>query len=149
MESIQPLDGLLRDESMVLARVELNEDDDAVPNAFMCSAAGHPFWDVCLAKIIEVLGENEDDVIAGPGMIYDVLSYWDDDEYKDQWGTISILNADYVFPISWSEGEEGIPECDLDAQEFDSDRCKEAFPNAFAISYRSHSWDEQLEQQPT
>ncbi len=140
-ESIHPLDGLLKDESMVLARVEIDEGDETVPNAFMCSAAGHPFWDVCLAKVIDNLGETEDDDIAGPRMIHDVLSYWDDDEYKDEWGTISILDPDYVFPISWSGDEEGMSECDLDSHQFDSDKCKESFANAFAISYRPHMWD--------
>lgn len=124
-----------------MAQVEVDDDDRTVPNAFMCSAAGHPFWDVCLAKVIEKLGEYGESDIAGPRMIHDVLSYWDDDEYKDQWGILAVLNPEYIFPITWADGEDGLSECDFEAPNFNSEQCKAAFPDAYAISYRPHKWD--------
>ena len=44
VESIKPLDELLKDESIVLARMGDAVLAHDVPNAFFCSAAGHPFW---------------------------------------------------------------------------------------------------------
>ena len=139
VESIRPLDELLKDESIVLARmgdVGLAHD---VPNAFMCSAAGHPFWDVCLAKIIQTVDQPRVDNLAGPRMLHDVLAEWDDDEYKES-GELSILHHEYIFPFSWLD-EDGHPECDYTSPDFDSDACKQAYPEAFAITYWAHNWN--------
>ena len=54
IEALQPLDGLLQGRRLVLAGLgdRMINKEQAIPNAFMASSAGHRFWDFVLADIL-------------------------------------------------------------------------------------------------
>ena len=104
----------------------------------LCSSAGHPFFDHCIAKVIENFDQWQTENIAGPGMLHDVLNSWDDSNSKAH-GRVTILDSKHIFPFSWLDNE-GRMECDFNAPEFDSQKCKQAYPDAFAITYWAHTW---------
>ena len=52
-EVLQPFDGLIKGESLVLA--SMTDDltfNHSIPNAWMASAPGHRFWQFCLQHIV-------------------------------------------------------------------------------------------------
>ena len=52
-EVLQPFDGLIKGESLVLAA--MTDDltfNHSIPNAWMASAPGHRFWQFCLQHIV-------------------------------------------------------------------------------------------------
>ena len=60
--SLQPLDDLLVGKKVVLARMRdvIESWDEAVPNAWMASEPGHPFWLFCVGQIITRAAVNAD-----------------------------------------------------------------------------------------
>lgn len=91
-ESLKPLDPLLRDLPIALAKMGHSDPKSvgeiaqhSIPNAFMCSSPGHPYWDFALRHIVEkvareavVTDSNWDHVeqTAGPGMLHAACEDW-------------------------------------------------------------------------
>lgn len=55
-ESIRNLDDVLSGQQVVLALMTDEEWDQKVPNAWLASSKGHPFWMFCMQQIIKAAG---------------------------------------------------------------------------------------------
>lgn len=55
-ESIRSLDDVLAGRQVVLAEMTDEEWDQKVPNAWLASIKGHPFWLYCIQQIIKAAG---------------------------------------------------------------------------------------------
>ncbi|GJQ10672.1 hypothetical protein GpartN1_g2463.t1 [Galdieria partita] len=52
--ALRPFDTLLHNKCVILGMMENNfRLDDAIPNAIMASVPGHPFWLLCIRKVID------------------------------------------------------------------------------------------------
>lgn len=148
-ESLQALDPLTENASVLLAYMGKDHDfEHNIPNAFMASVPGHPFWWYCISKVM--LSHIEDDrwdyieATTGPAMLKEALIDYTSTCRND----ITILPSETIYPFDWHktwlDADEAtmaaINVCVGNHPAFDADRCKEQFPGAYAITYWTHSW---------
>ncbi|KAK9861333.1 hypothetical protein WJX84_001856, partial [Apatococcus fuscideae] len=113
-ESLKPLDPLLRDLPIALAKMGHSDPKSvgeiaqhSIPNAFMCSSPGHPYWDFALRHIVEkvareavVTDSNWDHVeqTAGPGMLHAACEDWTATIGE----AIPLLPPESIYPYDWT-----------------------------------------------
>eukprot|EP00834_Sanchytrium_tribonematis_P004381 NODE_212_length_12593_cov_0.662638.p6 type:complete len:296 gc:universal NODE_212_length_12593_cov_0.662638:9952-10839(+) len=138
-ECLKAIDPLLENGNVVLGKI--SDDDDwlhNIPNAFMASKPNHDFWLFVIHLSISRMSLNfitED--VTGPILIRDAYKLYE--EYKS--GEIVLLEPGLVYGFDWRKYSEF--ECSsryLFGVFFDEAKCKERFPDAYSITYWSHSW---------
>ena len=148
-ESLKPLDSLLKDQQVLLGTLGPNcPPEHSVPNSFMASVPGHPFWMFCFAKMLSVnIGHKSIgsyvERMTGPIMLKEAL-----DEYRhlqNQAGAnkeldITILPQQQVYPIVWSDPATHYPDCNWAARDFSIAACHSHFEDAYAVTYWAHGW---------
>jgi len=151
--ALKPMDSLLRGggHRAVVGRLsDEHEWDENIPNAWMASSPGHPFWMFCLMEIAKgsVLMNCEGDDCTrdyiierttGPWMLWRSVRYFQNygDPKKD--GTLTILEPKIVYPINWNAP---YPVSCKDDGTWNETACYQQFPDSFAITYWSHGWGE-------
>ncbi|KAL0489084.1 inositol phosphoceramide mannosyltransferase [Acrasis kona] len=176
MESLRPTEDLLRNtikdasSDKPVAIMGYMSDhfyyEHNVPNAWMISTPGHPFWLFCLSKMIELeaKGVNGAEYLTGPVMLYKAINEYSEiktlingkeqgsiTEGENQIHDLIILKPSLIYPISWyrprslPRGCESLGGIELKKSETsrivrDVDKCKAAFPEAYTITYWTHSW---------
>ncbi len=55
-ESLRNLEDVLAGQQVVLAEMTEEDWDQAIPNAWLASEKGHPFWLFCIQQIIKASG---------------------------------------------------------------------------------------------
>jgi len=124
-----------------------------VPNAWMISTPGHPFWLFCISKMIQLntAGYNGAEALTGPVMIYRALQEYNEVQRRitgievpgPEGGTtklfdVLILPPGMIYPVDWHAP---VPEiCTSITKGRDDSGCKELFPDAYAITHWTHSW---------
>ena len=155
VESLKPLDLVLQGHQAVLASMGTDLSfSESLPNAFLASVPRHPFWLYVLLEIQErtsswLSGRGnwlKVEEATGPAMLKAVL----DREYPQLGCTyrankshsIFVLGPQYIFPFDWHDlTSPARPFCLVEYHEtFDPKECKKHFPDAYAVSYWSHSW---------
>jgi hypothetical protein len=139
------------------------EEENSVPNAWMASSAGHPFWLYCLSFLVtsqQVKGSTPQvESVAGPHLLYHAIRLYqsamqirlneadvtrkagDDTMIYD----IVILKAGLIYPFDWHDSSmygvclARIRDDQLQSAS-DYEICKGNFPNAYVINYWAHSW---------
>ena len=137
-ECLKPIDPLLNNK-VLLGKIS-NDDDwlHNIPNAFMASVPKHDFWLFVVHLAISRMSLNfitED--VTGPVLIRDAYRLYE----KYNPGDIQLLNPGMVYGFDWRKYSEF--QCSsryLFGYFFDEMKCKELFPNAYSITYWSHSW---------
>ncbi|KAK9834860.1 hypothetical protein WJX81_004486 [Elliptochloris bilobata] len=125
--------------------------DHAIPNAWMASVRGHPFWLFALQQIIKAAGEHNTsrwdfvETVTGPVMLYNAVK-----AYRRVNSTgLNVLEPGVIYPINWldtmwvheeSAEDNAMTVCDPANRHFSDTECKKRFPDAYAITYWSHSW---------
>ena len=148
-ESLRSIDELTENASVLLAYMGKDEDwGHNIPNAFMASAPGHPFWWYCISRVM--LTHIEDDrwdyveATTGPAMLKEALT-----DYRTQCrDDITILPSETIYPFDWhqtwlhadQDTMASINVCVGNHHDFNANRCKAQFPDAYAITYWTHSW---------
>jgi hypothetical protein len=127
-----------------------------VPNAWMMSSPGHAFWLFCLMTIIEnnIYGENKAEHLTGPVMLYNAAKSYAEatkritglhEKGVEQGGTkirdLVVLRPGLIYPYDWSASEKYIDVCGAKEAIKDSSTCTKNFPDAFTITYWTHSWE--------
>lgn len=141
-ESLKPLDGLLDRGKVLLGTQGVNSPPEhSIPNSFMASAPGHPFWMFCFARMLSAhigipIGSYVE-TTTGPIMLKQAL-----DEYRRSQDDkdIIVLPQEYVFPIVWSDPATHYRDCNWGASNFSSAACHSHFENAYAVTYWAHGW---------
>ena len=138
VDCLKPIDDLLK-KPVVLGRIS-NDDDwlHNIPNAFMASAAKHEFWMFVIHLSMSRMALNlitED--ITGPILIRDAYRLYMQYNPRD----IQLLQPGLVYGFDWRKYSE--LQCSsryLFGYFFDEAKCKAYFPNAYSVTYWSHSW---------
>ena len=143
----------------------------SIPNAWMLSTPGHPFWLLPLESIPKTLGgKTFPEQLTGPIALFrEVMRYHSlhgkgsqpriDEHYaKSPWkdlfagsgnqsqADLVILPSWEIYPYSWwTEGGNYREVCALGQTTFDAERCKYLLAvdrwGSHAVTYWSHSWD--------
>ena len=148
-ESLRSIDELTENASVLLAYMGKDEDwQHNIPNAFMASVPDHPFWWYCISRVM--LTHVEDDrwdyveATTGPAMLKEALA-----DYQTQCrDDITILPSETIYPFDWHKTwmhadqatMASVNVCVGNHPDFDANRCKAQFPDAYAITYWTHSW---------
>ncbi|KAK9832448.1 hypothetical protein WJX74_010598 [Apatococcus lobatus] len=153
-ESLKPLDGLVSELPLALGSMGYESSEHDVPNAFMCSTPGHPFWDLCLDAIedkwVESQRPGRDNItqndwieqVTGPRMINTALQRWALSHPQ-----VPLLKPQHVYPYSWlmplmePRKAQKFQACHYLWGTFNAATCKSYFPEAYAVTYWTHSWE--------
>eukprot|EP00834_Sanchytrium_tribonematis_P004820 NODE_258_length_11607_cov_1.052659.p4 type:complete len:359 gc:universal NODE_258_length_11607_cov_1.052659:8307-9383(+) len=138
VECLKPSDELIKDRIVVLG--ELGDDRGFVhniPNAILASRKGHPFWLFLLNRIsmlVHQQGWTEE--VTGPIILRD--SYLLFQKFKNYKNDFYVAPSNLLYGVDWHR-----PPANCVAafgQHLDTDSCKKLFPDAYMITYWTHSW---------
>ena len=151
-----------------LGRMGTDDDSEhSIPNAWMASMPGHPFWLLPLERIQAKLKEGgEPEYLTGPvALQIEAQAYLKDYHEKHEtideryaksgWknlyrgcilDTMEVLPFWAIYPYSWQrDGDPFKKYCLVGQENFDSKRCKDVVGTeawgSWSITYWSHSWD--------
>lgn len=142
-ESLKNLEPLLKDKrGVVVAQMGTrNTFGHRIPNAWMASTPGHPFWMYCVHMSTELhrAGERQAEAVAGPIMLTKAVDAWHKEHRYEQ---LDVIEPGLIYPIDWSTRKSDEDVCWPRAANdgFDPVKCKERYPDAYAITYWTHSW---------
>ncbi|KAI9152416.1 hypothetical protein H9P43_009207 [Blastocladiella emersonii ATCC 22665] len=160
LEPIRPLDPLLDDvvsgapgrPRAVLAFMSQDDNAHNVPNAWMASTPGHPFWLLAIAQVVARsaagAGSGIVEAVTGPRMLTELARMWGGACSSTEWspaarqvaGDVTVLEAGVIYPYDWTRPGGLQAVCSASSSAFDAAKCKAHFPDAFTITYWSHSW---------
>jgi hypothetical protein len=128
-----------------------------IPNAWMASSPGHPFW-LFLARVIherytdilmkQASGDYSSDLgvekITGPIVLKEAYDTWQC-IFGDATSRVQLLEPGYVFVSNWNNKEEAEyfgKRCNGSriTEERQQNRCFKAFPNAHVLTFWTHTW---------
>jgi len=127
-----------------------------VPNAWMISTPGHPFWMFCIAKIMQLTaqGYNGAEALTGPVMLYKALQEYNEAQRRitginipgpESGATklfdILILKPGLIYPIDWHQPKKIPSACLGITKGRDDQECRDQFPEAYTITHWTHSWE--------
>ncbi|KAK9865687.1 hypothetical protein WJX84_004650 [Apatococcus fuscideae] len=154
-ESLKPLDGLVSELPLALGSMGYEQSDHNVPNAFMCSSPGHQFWELCLETIEDTWLQSQQpgnplnatqsdgiEQVTGPRMINVALKQW-----ARGHSPVPLIEARHVYPYSWlmpviePRKAQRFEACQYLWGPFNAATCKSYFPEAYAVTYWTHTWE--------
>jgi len=127
-----------------------------VPNAWMVSTPHHPFWLFCLTKMIELaaLGIDTAEDLTGPVMLYKAMKEYNEAMRRITGKTepgvemgatnifeLQVLKPGLIYPYDWDSMNSLNDICWAKEATLDEQKCKSMFPDAYTITYWSHSWE--------
>ncbi|KIM33667.1 glycosyltransferase family 32 protein [Serendipita vermifera MAFF 305830] len=133
-----------------VGRMSKETFEHSIPNAFMAStSAGHPFWLRPLSFVQDNISDSnynrQPEELTGPVALRRCVSDWQDqvDERNGagQYDEVRVIEGGKIYPFTWNDSP-------LSAQcicwprnpTFDSQRCHQLYPNAWTITYWTHTW---------
>jgi hypothetical protein len=129
-----------------------------VPNAWMISTPGHPFWLYCITKIMQHMteGGNGAEHLTGPVMLYRAAQDYAETQRRIT-GTsspgvengatkvfdLTVLKPGLIYPFDWHKPQKDQANiCAASkSQNLNDEKCKAQFPEAYTITYWTHSWE--------
>ncbi|KAI9199485.1 nucleotide-diphospho-sugar transferase, partial [Polychytrium aggregatum] len=121
--------------------------EHSLPNAWMASSPGHPFWLVVVNLIVKNLGTPEGDSaekLTGPVALYKAWAQFSHRLFHEDF---VVLPHGYIYPYDWNQALVHGAICSAQSNTFDEVQCKrileaEGEPGqpAYTITYWSHSW---------
>lgn len=144
-ESLRNLEPLLLDIQVALAYMTNSTASElAVPNAFVASIPGHPFWwyvvkHVLMAVASDQIGNDDAFRTTGPIMLKNAI-----DQYHKlsplQDLTIFLPDKIYAVDFYWREDPNmwsTFACCYAASQDFNTTHCKLLFPDSYSVTYWS------------
>lgn len=140
---------------------------NSIPNAWMASTPGHPFFLIVLESVMKKLSEgdlNSVEGVTGPGKLWDMIGEYQAPEGKwvgealdkhvaknptaKQFNprkglqhSIEVLPFQYIFPYSWERDGEAYREvCWATKPNFSAERCKQLLATDHWPSYAITYW---------
>ncbi len=143
MEALQPLDPLLAGRHAALAWMGPADDHPHnLPNAWMASEPGHPFWLMMLIQIMQCPKDQAAEHITGPGGLKTAyFKFW----LQANQTSLSIVEPGLIYPHDWARSQGDIRKYCRDTfnqnPTFDPAKCKELVAGAYAVTYWRHGWE--------
>lgn len=159
--ALKSFDPLLASATGAVIGAMVGDDwDQALPNAWLASPPGDPFWLFALHHVIKMAGAfalhgtarcsvpprwDWLEGTTGPAMLYHAA-----DAYRAAGLTnLTILAPGFVYPVDWRKTQwgrgPGKPAdewsvCRPDHPAWDEAACVAKFPDAYAVTYWAHTW---------
>eukprot|EP00835_Amoeboradix_gromovi_P003884 NODE_275_length_12088_cov_0.250813.p3 type:complete len:385 gc:universal NODE_275_length_12088_cov_0.250813:10068-8914(-) len=138
VECLKNSDDLITDKVVVLG--VLGDDYNFIhniPNAILGSRKGHPFWLFLINRIAFLMHQNDGpEAMTGPIILRDSYRLFSKyEQYKDDF---YVAKPGILYGVDWHR-----PPTNCVAafgQYLDAKQCKKLFPDAFMITYWTHSW---------
>ncbi|EXJ64923.1 hypothetical protein A1O7_01262 [Cladophialophora yegresii CBS 114405] len=140
---------------------------NSIPNAWMASTPGHPFFLIVLESVMKQISDGDTDSVegaTGPGKLYDMINEYNEPEGK--WvgealdkhvaknptakqftprkglkHSVEVLPFQYVYPYSWERDGEAFREiCWATKNDFSAERCKQLLATDHWPSYAITYW---------
>ncbi|KAI8813742.1 nucleotide-diphospho-sugar transferase, partial [Cladochytrium replicatum] len=119
-----------------------------VPNAWMASRPGHPFWIHCLMVVEARYRILNVEKMTGPVLLIDAYRDYMVRMPQELREPIFFLEPGVIFPFDWHDVPKHVYEiCCAALDTFDPERCKALYNSttaarekAWTITYWSHSW---------
>jgi hypothetical protein len=146
MESLKPIDPVLKGKDAVLGYMgEPDGFKHNIPNAWMASRPGHPFWLLVLKHIQNVDKQREVEAITGPiALKHCVEKLWQPMNGTSS-GNVTVLDTAFIYPFDWSRSKGPVRKFCSDSYKlnpfFDPRKCKALLPNAYTVTYWRHGWE--------
>ena len=141
-ECLKKIETLLENYDLVFGRMGENQSFlHSIPNAFMVSAQGNPFWLEVFKELIRRKNIDQVEEATGSVMLYKVIvSYqkkaWLRKIFFARKERIKIYDASYFFPINWQEKSIYHNTCDYETMR----DVEKMYPKAYAVTYWTHNW---------
>lgn len=151
---LRPMDDLVAAPRAYVA--EMSEEtgfNQNIPNAWLASSPGHPFWIFFAQVVTKFVGLLQRDnqyvqaeQIAGPMILKQSLDAWNDIYGSDP--TVEIIKAGKVYVDDWHEFHgpnvrlkfySNCPREMIHQKRFEQ-RCRKAYPDAYALTFWTHTW---------
>ncbi|KAH6576873.1 hypothetical protein BASA60_004339 [Batrachochytrium salamandrivorans] len=114
-----------------------------IPNSWLGSVPGHPFWIFLLNKIKDRPLDQNIEASTGPIVLYHALREFELNHMDESMPTITYMPKELVIPYDWHNTEGLLDICSATKSTINTTRCRELvdpFNKAFTITYWSHSW---------
>ena len=139
-ESIRPLDPLLKKYSnydVILGRMGKDKKfEHSIPNALMISKPRADFWLYVINEMSKRVNKGRPEYDTGPVLLKHCV-----DTYKGT-SKIKILSTKYFYPIDWNTKKGQKDRQTLDKKSvLSSDEIKRKYPDSYAITFWSHTWE--------
>ena len=144
-ESLKPLDELLPQGKVLLGTLGDNAPaQHSIPNSFMASVPGHPFWMFCLAKMLSVHFKRDVgsyvERMTGPIMLKQALEEYSASKQSKIDPDVVVLPQPLLYPIVWSGPTTHYTDCRWGVSNFSVTACHSHFEDAYAVTYWTHGW---------
>ncbi len=138
VECLKNSDELIKNRIVVLG--VLGDDYDFIhniPNAILASKKGHPFWLFLLNRISMLLHQNDGtEATTGPIILRDAYRLFI--KYEKYKNDFYVASPGELYGVDWHKPPKNCVAAFN--QPLDAVQCKKLFPNAFMITYWTHSW---------
>lgn len=110
--------------------------EQCIPNALMISKARSPFWLYVIAEMRKRINHKDPEYDTGPKLLKHCVDTYEKRE------AITVLHQDVFYGVNWAEknGQEMRMRVIRDAKLFSPAEKKSLFPNAYAVTYWTHTW---------
>lgn len=142
---LRPIDGFIDSEPILLAHMSMDyQFAHDVPNAWMASVPGHPFWVFFVNTMISSYNKDYGaEQATGPVALKRALEFWQHHSLP-----IKVLRPGIVYLRDWhnfiaNAGPIFDRICDggtIDTEETESN-CKKKYPEAAVLTFWAHSWE--------
>lgn len=138
-ECLKPFDSLLQEQNrydVILG--QMGEDPtfhQAFPNAIMISKPKSDFWLFVIKEMIKRANTGRPECDTGPVLLTDCVNAYTGES------RIKLLSPEVFYGISWNEEKgQALREQVLEGMNTSADDFRGQFPEAYAVTYWSHSW---------
>ncbi|KAJ3029367.1 hypothetical protein HDV00_009619 [Rhizophlyctis rosea] len=151
-EAVKPFTSLLTEDAAYIG--QMGEDKDfqhSLPNAWLASSRGHPFWLHVLGEIMGRVerGVREAEFVTGPVVLRQALHNYLQRVPENERQPVHVLDPGVIYPYDW-HASRGVPFCwGGSPKTFNETACKDHFeahgrPNekAYMITYWTHAWSD-------
>ncbi|KAI9208645.1 nucleotide-diphospho-sugar transferase [Polychytrium aggregatum] len=123
--------------------------EHSLPNAWMASAPGHPFWMFVVNEMIKARssGKSGTEELTGPVVLHSAWKIYSQLNVTEV-NRLVALDHEFIFPYDWSNSDGFVEVCSAQLSTLDEKECKrrlnaEGKPGqkAYALTYWSHTWE--------
>ena len=124
--------------------------DQGIPNAFMASTPGHPFWHYVLHQTIKrvwIHGLSGNlpgaEIVTGPEPLYYAFKQYNENVLARKGSSDIHVFENEIYPVSWTEHDtlDNLGCCHAKSNKtFDRACCRELFPKAYVLTFWTTMW---------